>query len=509
MAEPNANAASGRPSLLQNWISAVGLIIAAGSFFAVICLLAIDFFAHFPNPYMGILTYFVAPVFLIAGLTLAVVGVVRERRRRVRLAAGAAAFFPLIDLNKPRHRKALGGIAGFGALFLLLTAIGSYRSYHFTESRQFCGQTCHAVMKPEFTAYQNSPHARVSCTECHIGPGAGWFVRSKLSGTYQVYATLFDKFPRPIPTPIKNLRPAQETCEQCHWPKKFFGSVERENHHFLGDQSNTEWTVRLLMKIGGGDPTEGPVGGIHWHMNIGHRVEYIHTDEQRQVIPWLRVTATDGGVTVYESKDKPLKPEEIAAAPIRRMDCMDCHNRPSHIFRSPDRAVDIAISTGRIDRRIPFIKKQAVEVLAAEYKTTAEALQRIPTLLKAYYEKEHAGFLKENRKLLDDAIAEVLRIYQTNFFPEMKVNWRTYPNDIGHSISIGCFRCHDGKHVSAEGRVVSKECRTCHTIIAQGRGQQLANISADGLEFEHAVDIGDLWKEMNCAECHTGVLPSQ
>lgn len=500
---------SGKPALLQNWLSVLGLIIAGSSFFAVVCLLAIDTLAHFPNPYMGILTYFIAPAVLAVGLVLVVAGVMMERRRLAQQRAGVRGLFPIIDLNSRRHLKLLGAMGGVAGVFLLVTAVGSYRSYHFTESTQFCGQACHTVMKPEFTAYQKSPHARVSCTECHIGPGADWYVRSKLSGAYQVYATLLDKFPRPIPTPIKNLRPAQETCEQCHWPKKFFGAVERENHHFLSDETNTEWTVRLLMKIGGGDPTEGPVGGIHWHMNIGHKIEYIHTDEARQVIPWMRVTAADGGVTVYESKEKPLTPEQVAAAEPRRMDCMDCHNRPSHIYRSPDRSVDMALYTGRIDRRIPFIKKQAVAALAAEYQSADEALRRIPTVLKAYYEKNHTEFLKDNRNLLDDAIAELRQIYQDNFFPEMKVNWRTYPDDIGHTIFTGCFRCHDGQHVSAEGRVVSKDCKTCHTIIAQGYGDELANISANGLEFQHPVDIGDMWKEMNCAECHTGTIAGE
>ena len=188
------------------------------------------------------------------------------------------------------------------------------------------------------------------------------------------------------------------------------------------------------------------------------------------------------------------------------MDCMDCHNRPSHVQRPPDQAVDVALSTGRIDRRIPFIKRQAVTVLTTEYRTSTEALQRIPTLLKAYYEKAHPAFYRQHSRLVEDAIAELQQIYRHNFFPEMKVNWRTYPNDIGHSIFIGCFRCHDGRHVSSEGRVVSRDCQTCHIILAQGPGETLAEISAHGLEFQHPVDIGEIWREMNCSECHSGEI---
>jgi hypothetical protein len=499
---------SSRPSLLQNWISAVGLIVTAASFFAVICLLAIDFFAHFPNPYMGVLTYFVAPFFLIIGIALIVIGVVVERRQLRQSARGALTLFPVIDLNSSRHRKLLGSLAGFASLFFLVTAIMSYRSYHFTESTQFCGQTCHVVMQPEYTAYQNSPHARVACTECHIGPGATWFVKSKLSGTYQVYAVLADKFPRPIPTPVKNLRPAQETCEQCHWPKKFYGSAERINPHYLADETNTPWTVRLLMKIGGGDPTHGPVGGIHWHMNIGNKTEYI-SDESRQKIPWIRFTDAAGNVTIFRDADSKLTPEEIAASTVRRMDCIDCHNRPSHSYNPPNRSVNISMSIGRIDPSIPMIKQQAVDALTKPYQTTPEAMQAIPAALNTFYREKYADFTAKNPQLIEKAISEVQRIYCNNFFPEMKVSWKAYPNNIGHTIFPGCFRCHDGNHVSDAGRAISKNCNSCHIIIAQGNSQELASISPKGLDFVHPVDIGDMWKDMNCYECHNGALVSQ
>ena len=498
-----------RPSLLQNWISLAGIILAVSSLFAVLCLLALDFIAHSPNPYMGILTYFVAPAFLCTGIALIVIGIAVERRRLVQRAAGSLTLFPIIDLNSPRHRKLLGTIAGLATGFFLLTAIGSYRSYHFTESRQFCGQTCHTVMKPEFTAYQNSPHARVACVECHIGPGATWFVKSKLSGSYQVYATAFNKYPTPIPTPIKNLRPAQETCEQCHWPQKFYGSAERLNQHFMANETNTTWTIRLLMKIGGGDPTHGPVGGIHWHMNIGNKIEYIAADESHQVIPWVRVTDKAGKVTVYQSSEKPLKEEQIKTAETRRMDCIDCHNRPSHVYNAPAKVINVAMNTGRINPTIPYIKKIAVEALTKEYPSTPAALDGIAASITKYYQTEQAAFAKAHPELIAQAITEVQSNYRLNFFPEMKVNWRAYPNNIGHTIFPGCYRCHDGKHAAPTGEVISHDCKSCHIILAQGNGEKLHQLSPDGLEFEHPVDIGDVWKDTNCAECHTGALAGQ
>ncbi len=244
-----------------------------GSFFSFLLLLLLDALAHFANPYIGILTYLVAPGFLVIGLALAALGALLRHRQIVKTAGPLP---PLrIDLTRPRDRRLLGVFVAGSVVFLLISAIGSYQTYHFTESVSFCGQACHGVMKPEWVTYTNSPHARVACAECHIGKGASWYVRSKLSGTYQVYATLADKYPRPIPTPVKNLRPAQETCEECHWPQKFVGNLEHTYTSFLGDETNTQFTVRLLMNVGGGDPTHGPVGGIHWHMNVGNKIEYI------------------------------------------------------------------------------------------------------------------------------------------------------------------------------------------------------------------------------------------
>jgi hypothetical protein len=452
------------------------------------------------SPYMGILTYLVAPAFLVAGLLLVVIGVGWEWRRRHHLAPGEVPRHPRIDFNLPRHRRIFITVSVVTFVFLLMTALGSYRTYHFTESVQFCGTTCHKLMIPEYTAYKNSPHARVTCVQCHIGEGAEWFVKAKVSGSYQVYATLANKYPRPIPTPVHNLRPAQDTCEACHWPQKFYGNAERVNQHYMADDANSPLTIRLLMKIGGGDPTHGQVGGIHWHMNTGNKVEYIASDEARQVIPWIRVTDRAGKVTIFETSDKPLKPEQVAAATPRRMDCIDCHNRPAHNYQPPAKSVNISMMTGRISTNLPAIKKNAVEVLTSLYDSTPEAMEKISAKLNEKY-KSHG-----DQKLVKEAVDEVKAIYSQNFFPEMKVQWRAYPSNLGHTIFPGCYRCHDGKHKSRDGQMISHDCRSCHIILSQGRGSQLSTLSPQGLEFEHPVDIGDLWKETNCAECHSGAL---
>jgi nitrate/TMAO reductase-like tetraheme cytochrome c subunit len=446
--------------------------------------------AHFSNPYIGILTYLVAPGFLIIGLVMAALGAILRHRQIVKYSG---PFPPLrIDLSRARDRRLFGFFLAGSVLFLLVAAIGSYQTYHYTESVQFCGQACHGVMKPELVTYLHSPHARIACAECHIGKGATWYVRSKLSGAYQVYATVANKYPRPIPTPVKNLRPAQETCEECHWPKKFVGNLERTYSYFLGDETNTPFTVRLLMKVGGGDPTHGPVGGIHWHMNVGNKIEYLAGDEARQKVPWVRVTDAQGVVTEFRS---PRFTNTVDEAAVRSMDCMDCHNRPAHRYETPNKAVNLAISLGKIDRSLPYIKTNAVDVLTRTYTNETQAVQNIATLLAARY---------PNDVRIRPVIDVVQQIYKDNFFPEMKANWQLYPDNIGHKDWPGCFRCHDGLHKTADGKRIIKanDCNACHTILTQGNGKELEQLTPNGQKFKHPGDEVD----GACNDCHTGGL---
>ncbi|HVM48874.1 MAG TPA: NapC/NirT family cytochrome c [Candidatus Acidoferrum sp.] len=480
-----------RTSLFRNWLSLTGLVVVIGSFFSFLLLLLLDATAHVSNPYIGILTFLVAPGFLILGLVLVVLGALLRRWRVVRTSGPLPPI--KIDLTRPRDRRLLGWFLAGSVVFLLVSALGSYQTYHFTESVQFCGQACHGVMKPEFVTYLNGPHARVACAECHIGKGASWYVRSKLSGTYQVYATMADKYPRPIPTPVKNLRPAEETCEECHWPRKFVGDLEHSYHYFLTDQTNTAVTLRLLLKVGGGDPTHGPVGGIHWHMNVGNKIEYLATDEARQKIPYVRVTDLSLGV-VTEFRT-PKFTNAVDEASLRRMDCMDCHNRPAHRYQTPNSAVNLSMYLGRIDTSLPFIKSNALAVLTRPYTNTTQALEGIATSLAERY---GAG------PRIAPTIRAVQQIYTNNFFPEMKASWQVYPDNIGHKDWPGCFRCHDGEHKTADGKQAIKEneCNACHTILAQGTGAQVEHLTAQPQKFNHPG--GEI--EGACNDCHTGGL---
>lgn len=479
-----------RLALFRNWLSLSGFVLVVASLFAFLLLFTIDAMAHVSNPYIGILTYFVTPGFTVTGLVLAVAGALFRRRKVLKSVALAPVV--TIDLTRPRDRKILGFFVAGSTVFLLITAVGTYHAYHFTESVPFCGQACHTVMEPEMVAYQNGSHARVACAECHIGAGATWYVRSKLSGAYQVYATFADKYPRPIPTPISNLRPAQETCEQCHWPQKFVGNVDRTYTHYLSDETNPVHQIRMLLKVGGADPTHGPVGGIHWHMNVGNKVEYIPADESRQKIPWVRLTDSQGVVTEFRSSDFT---NAVDMAAIRHMDCMDCHNRPAHVLQAPNDAVDLAMHVGQIDTTLPYIKTNAVYVLTQNYTNRTDALQGIATFLNAKY---------SGQPKISSTIASVQKVYSNNFFPEMKANWRAYPNNIGHKDWPGCFRCHDGKHQTADGKrlIKANDCNACHLILAQGSEKDLEQLTPQGQEFKHPGE--ELEKGFLCNDCHTG-----
>jgi len=483
------SAAPKPPSVFRNWISFLGIVVAVGALFSFLLLFTLDALSKFANPYVSILTYMGVPAFLIGGITLSFGGAWLERRRRAR---GSAPTALTIDLNSRQDRRTLVTFISGSLAFLLLTAIGSYNAFNFTESVTFCGETCHKVMKPEKTTHDLGPHARVACVECHVGKGVSWFVKSKISGSYQLYSVAFNKYPTPIGTPIKNLRPARETCEECHWPQSFVGNLDRTFTYFQSDASNSPYSIRLLLKIGGSDPRQGPVGGIHWHNLPGNKVEYVATDNARQKIPWVRVTDAQGHVTIFKTKNFT---NDISKMEIRTMDCMDCHNRPSHRYLSPEKAVNRRMSCYQIDPNIPWIKTNAVYALTRPYKSDEVARGAIATALAAKY---------PNDARIAAATATVQEIYSDYFFPEMNANWSKYPDNVGHMIWPGCFRCHDGMHKTEDRKLTIKanDCNTCHTILAQGAGDELNKLTPGGQKFVHPG--GDLDDNPSCIDCHNG-----
>lgn len=490
LSPPSSDNAKPR-SVFNNWITAIGGVVAAGALFSFALLVWMDFTQGDKTPYLGILTYLVAPGFLITGLGLIFFGAWAQRRWQIKHAATMPDRWRL-DLKDPRQRRALALFGSGAVVFFILSAFGSYQTYHYAESTQFCGEVCHEAMNPEFTTYKRGAHARVDCVQCHVGSGAQWFIKAKINGTHQLIAYTLDNYKRPIETPLKNLRPAQDTCEKCHWPEKFHGNIDLTYAHVLSDKKNTPYNIRMLMRVNEGQPGH-QAGGIHWHVSTDSRVEYYAVDEKRQDIPWMRVTDLKAGTSrVYRTPEFVGEPP---AAKVRVMDCMDCHNRPAHAFPTANDAVEQAIAAGTLDSRLPAIKRVAVQAMTQPGITTAaEAPPKIAEFLKGKY-ADHPE--------LAAAITEVQRLYAATIFPERKADWRVYPNNIGHKDWLGCFRCHDEKHKTSTGASVkASDCTSCHIILTQGSGAALQTLSAQGQEFKHPG--GELDPELTCSDCHNG-----
>ena len=412
-------------------------------------------------------------------------------------------------MNNPRSRQSLVVLSVFTFLFLIISAMGSYEAFKFTESVEFCGKLCYSVMEPEYITYLHSPHACVSCVECHVGEGANWYVKSKLSGLYQVYSVLFHKYDQPIETPIQNLRPARETCEKCHWPQKFYSRKLRSERGYLTDSSNTEWNIDLLMKIGPSHSAFGLQEGIHWHINPDVKIEYVASTKDRETIPWVKYTnLKTGAVQIFHDTDNVLEANVLDTLEHREMDCMDCHNRPSHSYKSAPVFVDYGMVSGEIPKELPFIKLVAMNVLKGPFTDKDSSLNYIRDSITNFYRVGYPSVFASQKALIDKAIEGIQNEFSMNVFPYMRVTSASYLNHIGHLESDGCFRCYNDRMKSDKGKIIPKDCNLCHTIIAQGPtpGMKFTDI-IDTLEFVHPIDIKDAWKEYLCTECHRMLYP--
>ena len=449
----------------QNPVSLTGAVLTTSSAATLIAFWFYDILLPGPpHPYIGILLFLILPGIFLLGLILMPVGIL-WRRRRLSAKSKLPGEYPAISLREPMVRQALlfVGLATF--LNIIIFGTASYRGVAYMDSTQFCGKTCHTVMQPEFAAYQDSPHAHVNCVECHIGPGAGWFVRSKLSGLRQVYAVTFNTYSKPIHAPVKYLRPARETCEQCHWPQRFTGDKFVVKTTYKDDETNTAQTTVMLLKVGG-RTWQGSVGIHGRHLDDGARIRYISIDDQRQVIPVVYYTDDKGKTIEYVSTDIQATKQKLDAGEHRSMDCVDCHNRPTHAFELPENAVNKQMAAGFVSPDLPFIRKKAVELLKADYPDRETAHQRIVDGLKSFYHANYQGVYDSHRALVEQSAESVASIYLRNIFPEMKMTWGVHPNNLGHNDFPGCFRCHDGSHVSADGQTISNDCSACHNLLA-------------------------------------------
>lgn len=489
------------PYSYYNTISYLGTFIAGISFIVIIFLVLFSEIFGLGSSYSGIITYIVMPVFLIVGLIMIPLGMIINRKKSKDPNFDPARKWPKFDLNDKATWNAFMIFTPVTIVLLIFTGIGSYKAFHITESVEFCGKLCHKVMEPEYTAFQHSSHARIACVKCHVGSGANWYVRSKISGLYQVYAVLTGVYPQPIKTPIKNLRPARETCEECHWPQKFYPQSLVVEKHFLADETNTEWDIYLQMKTGSLHKGQGLNEGIHWHINPNVEIQY-KSSEDREHIFWVKYTDKKTGKSYVYTDNREQKTKNKSSQ-TRVMDCMDCHNRPSHDYKSPMKFINELMAAGKISTELPDIKIVAMEILNTEFPTKDSAMSYIKNHVIEYYSLMYEDIFKEKKKLIDQAIAGIQEGYSHNIFPFMKVKWEAYPNHIGHLEFNGCFRCHDNRHKSPEGRSISMDCNLCHKIVAQGTPDQIQTSDImQELEFIHPNDEKQGWKKKLCYDCH-------
>ena len=442
--------------LTRHWLSLAGTALVTTAAISWLFVLPLHIRGHVDNPYVGIIVFLILPAAFFIGLALVPLGLYLSKHN-IQKGVGDPTF---------DRKAALQRLAWFfgitTGLNLLIGTQFTYRAVKHMETPQFCGGTCHS-MSPEFAAYQNSPHSRLECVECHVTPGAAGWVASKTAGTRQLIETVFNTYQRPIPPALESNRlvPARGTCETCHWPQKFAGATLRVINKYAEDESNTRTQTVLLMMVGG-----NVISGIHGaHLAPGVQIRFATTDANRQTIPWVEYRdSTTGDVQTFASSGSTQ--DSVKGLPTYEMQCVDCHNRPTHAFDLPQQAMDKAMARGDLAISLPYIKKEGVELLKANYRTRKEAAHNLPETLTRFYQQHYPELSTQRAEDITQAGQAVLAIYNRNVFPDLKVTWGTYPNNLGHQDFPGCFRCHDGSHTTSGGRTISQDCNTCHEPLA-------------------------------------------
>ena len=444
------------PSAARNPVSLLGIAIATAMAWVFLALLAVYFLGYLDNPYIGLVLFVTIPAAFVFGLLLIPIGVRRERRR----APGVVPDWPVLDLRDAHQRSVTIAVLTLTFVNVLIVSIAAYGGVHYMETTAFCGTLCHTTMEPEYVAHQRGPHAQIECVQCHVGPGAGPLVQSKLAGTRQLFEVVMNRVPRPVPPPPELISSTRATCESCHWPERFIGDRTRIIREFGNDEKNTESDTTLQLHVGGGSRARGVGTGIHWHMNLDNEIEFVVAADKPDSIPYVRLRDRVGNVREYFAQD--ATPQQIASGTRQRMDCMDCHNRPAHTFApSAARAIDDVIAQGLIPRELPFVRRESVAAIRQTYSDRSAAMTGIASHLREFYRAR--GGVDSGQ--VERAIRGAQDAWASNVFPAMKVTWGTYPSNIGHVDSPGCFRCHDDSHKTKDGqRVLSQDCELCHTI---------------------------------------------
>ena len=451
--------------IFRSRIAVVGAILAAVSMPVLAVFTLLDMQGVVSNPYFSFINYAILGPISIIGVVLLCIGLFTGKADED-IGLFAYEYFKE-QLSMPgrfsRIRRMLIMVTTLTLVTIFVVGLISYTSLHYTDSTSFCGQFCHSVMEPQYITYKNSPHSRVACVACHFEQDE-WSAGTKLSGIKQIFAVLFNSYPRPIEAPAKNLRPTRKSCEQCHLPEKFHGEKLYVKDRFLPDEHNSHIQSVLLMKVGsGGVNRGGQAHGIHWHVAPENKLLYRSVGKNRRQISEIRLQRKDGTEVVYASGNGKF----VGVGELRVMDCVDCHNRPTHIFLSKEEALDRKLLAGSIPVTLPYVKKIALDALSREYSSYDEARIAIDRYIRSWYGEHYPELLHKDKALVDQASEAIFQAYRENVFPDMKVGWATYESFLGHEEGVGCFRCHDGKHQTIDGVMITDDCNACHIVLAE------------------------------------------
>jgi nitrate/TMAO reductase-like tetraheme cytochrome c subunit len=388
-----------------HWLTSVGVVLTTASGLVFLALV----FQRVQNPYFGIVVFLILPALFVVGLLLMPLGLFLASWR----FGGFQQVLDRVPEVAPRAVRLAWALVLATLANVVILAAATYHGVDYMDSAQFCGQTCHSVMQPQYVRYQKSPHARVPCVDCHVGSGATSFVQYKLAGVRQLVRLTTNTYQRPIPGAMDSMRPARETCEHCHSDETTKVDKLSVIRHYDNDEQSIEKLTVLTMRI----------GKIHKAHAQG-RIEYKQSGSDPQMI----AAVTAGGKS-FSAEGVPSDGRS------RMMDCIDCHNRAGHDFETAESAVDRAIADGSLDRSPPFTRRDAVTAL-----------------------KRQSG--------LDSEPAALRSIQSENVFPRLMISWGTYPTNIGHEKFPGCFRCHDGQHVTKAADAITQDCAACHELVA-------------------------------------------
>lgn len=452
-----------------NKIGMAGMVLTTSSFIAMVFFELLRIVGILTNAYIGLITYLLLPLLFVVGLILIPFGWFKYKRESGKTTKELLERqFTKDELENTKiGAKLTRTVLILTMINVLFLSLASMRMLNFMDEPVFCGTACHSVMGPEWATYQVSPHSRVACVSCHVGEGVGALIDSKLNGTWQMISITFDLLERPIPTPVHQLRPARETCEKCHWPEKFYGSKIKSIVHYDVDEKSTPKHTTLVLKIDSGE--EAGKAGIHWHIDDKNQIRYASKDDKREEIMWVEVMQENGKTKLFKSRK--YFNDEKESDSERIMDCVDCHNRATHIYENPNEAVDKRISKGLIDNSLPFIKREAVAAITSSFTTKEIANQIIQNHLVSFYRENYPNLLGTKSKSIDKAITTLQNIYNTNIHYGMNVDWGVYPNYLGHKNGGGCFRCHNNDLVDEVGKPIKNDCTMCHSILANDSPQ--------------------------------------